>query len=65
MRPRDELRLGRSSHNTGMGSVALGGEVRFPGQYNMIRGEHLADLLKRAGGLTDVAYPYGAIYLRS
>jgi protein involved in polysaccharide export with SLBB domain len=64
IRPRDELRFREVFTNTGLGSVTLGGEVRFPGQYKIIRGEHLLDLLKRAGGLTDVAYPYGAIYLR-
>lgn len=64
IRPRDELRFRQIFTDTGLGSVTLGGEVRFPGEYKIIRGEHLLDLLKRAGGLTDVAYPYGAIYLR-
>ena len=64
IRPRDELRFRQVFSNAGLGSVTLGGEVRFPGEYKIIRGEHLLDLLKRAGGLTDVAYPYGAIYLR-
>ncbi len=64
IRPRDELRFRQVFTDTGVGSVTLGGEVRFPGEYKIIRGEHLLDLLKRAGGLTDVAYPYGAIYLR-
>jgi protein involved in polysaccharide export with SLBB domain len=64
IRPRDELRFRQVFTDAGLGSVTLGGEVRFPGEYKIIRGEHLLDLLKRAGGLTDVAYPYGAIYLR-
>ena len=29
-----------------------------------MRGEHLSDLLQRAGGLTDQAYPYGTVFLR-
>jgi polysaccharide export outer membrane protein len=64
IRPRDELRFRQVFTDAGLGTVTLGGEVRFPGEYKIIRGEHLLDLLKRAGGLTDVAYPYGAIYLR-
>lgn len=62
--PRDELRFHEVFTDTGLGSVTLEGEVRFPGQYKIIRGEHLSDLLKRAGGLTDVSYPYGTIFLR-
>ena len=64
IRPRDELRFREVFTDAGSGSVTLGGEVRFPGQYKILRGEHLLELLKRAGGLTDVAYPYGVIYLR-
>ena len=64
VRPRDELRFRQVFTDTGVGSITLEGEVRFPGEYRIIRGEHLLDLLKRAGGLTDVAYPYGTIYLR-
>lgn len=64
VKPRDEFRFREVFADTGLGSVTLEGEVRFPGTYQIIRGEHLLDLLKRAGGLTDVAYPYGTIYLR-
>jgi polysaccharide biosynthesis/export protein len=64
VRPHDELRFRQVFTDAGIGSVTVEGQVRFPGEYRIIRGEHLLDLLKRAGGLTDVAYPYGAIYLR-
>jgi len=64
VQPHDELRFHEVFTDTGVGSVTLEGEVRFPGQYKILRGEHLADLLKRAGGLTDVAYPYGTVFLR-
>lgn len=46
------------------GVVRLYGEVRFPGAYSIIRGERLSDVLRRAGGLTDQAYPYGAVLTR-
>ena len=45
-------------------SVTLEGEVKFPGQYQVLRGETLSHLLQRAGGFTDYAFPEGAIFLR-
>ena len=45
-------------------SVTLEGEVKYPGQYQVLRGETLSELLKRAGGLTEYAFPQGAIFLR-
>ena len=45
-------------------SVTLEGEVRFPGEYRIRRGETLQQLLERAGSLTEAAFPEGAIFLR-
>ncbi len=45
-------------------SVSLSGEVRFPGVYNISRGETLSQVIKRAGGLTDLAYTKAAIFTR-
>jgi protein involved in polysaccharide export with SLBB domain len=45
-------------------SVIVEGEVRFPGEYQILRGETLSDLMERAGGLTTEAFPEGAIFLR-
>jgi protein involved in polysaccharide export with SLBB domain len=45
-------------------SVSLSGEVRFPGNYQILQGETLSQLLERAGGLTENAFPQGAIFLR-
>lgn len=64
IKPHDEFRFRQVFTDVGEGRVTLEGEVRFPGQYKIIRGERLEDLLQRAGGLTDVAYPYGTVYLR-
>ncbi len=44
--------------------VTLEGEVRFPGTYPVARGETLADLVARAGGLTKYAFPSGATFTR-
>ncbi|NNF51527.1 MAG: hypothetical protein HKN59_03720 [Gammaproteobacteria bacterium] len=40
------------------------GEVNFPGQYTLSEGETLRSVLLRAGGLTDIAFPEGAIFVR-
>ncbi len=46
------------------GQVSVSGQVRYPGAFNITRGERLSSLLERAGGLTDQAYPYGAVFTR-
>ncbi len=46
------------------GVVEVAGEVRFPGKYPIHQGETLHSLLERAGGFTDVAFPYGAVFVR-
>jgi polysaccharide biosynthesis/export protein len=45
-------------------SVTLAGEVRFPGRYDIKRGETLMSVLARAGGLTEYAFPEGSIFTR-
>ncbi len=64
VRPRDEFRVHEVYADAGIGSVTLQGELRYAGTYRITRGEHLSKLLVQAGGLTDVAYPYGTIFLR-
>lgn len=64
VRPKDSYRFPEAMVRLLSGAVTLKGEVRRPGVYNVVRGERLSDLLVRAGGLTEVAYPYGAVFLR-
>jgi protein involved in polysaccharide export with SLBB domain len=45
-------------------SVTLDGEVKFPGEYRVRRGESLRQVLDRAGGLTEESFPQGAIFIR-
>jgi polysaccharide export outer membrane protein len=45
-------------------SVTLTGEVRFPGRYDIKRGETLVSVLARAGGLTEFAFPEGSVFTR-
>ncbi len=63
VRPRDHYRFPQAAVAM-VGSITLKGEVRRPGVYTIVRGERLSELLVRAGGLTSVAYPYGAVFLR-
>ena len=45
-------------------AVTLEGEVRFPGEYRIRKGESISDVLERAGGLTVAAFSKGAIFTR-
>jgi len=60
----DNLRVSTIPQWDTLWSVRLDGEVRFPGQYRIRKGETLRQVLQRAGGLTDAAFPEGAIFLR-
>ncbi len=46
------------------GAVLLSGEFVQPGVYTIRKGEKLSSLIARAGGITEQAYPYGAIFSR-
>jgi polysaccharide biosynthesis/export protein len=46
------------------GSIFLSGEFARAGKYDITRGEKLSEVIKRAGGLTAQAYPYGAVFTR-
>jgi protein involved in polysaccharide export with SLBB domain len=45
-------------------SVTITGEVVHPGSYGITEGEHLSEVLRRAGGFTANAYPYAAVLER-
>lgn len=47
------------------GTISVTGQVRSPGTYGLVPSEHLSEALMRAGGLTEWAYPYGAVFLRA
>lgn len=44
--------------------VRIEGEVQFPGEYPIRRGESLRSVLERAGGLTGFAAPRAAVFVR-
>jgi protein involved in polysaccharide export with SLBB domain len=64
VKPHDSFRFNEVFTDVNVGSATVQGEVRFTGNYKLTRGEHLSDLLARAGGLTNSAYPYGTVFLR-
>lgn len=43
-------------------TASISGAVYKPGSYTMAAGETIQDLVKKAGGFTDNAYPFGAVY---
>ena len=47
-----------------MGTVLLSGEFNRPGVYTISKGESILDVIERAGGLSDQAYPFGAVFTR-
>ncbi len=62
--PHDRLVIRRIPKWDEEGVIQITGEVKFPGTYPIARGEKLSDVIKRAGGLTDQAYPKAAVFLR-
>lgn len=64
VKPFDRVRFNAVFSDRDSGDVSIFGEVQFPGGYEILRGEHLSSVLKRAGGFTGAAYPAGAIFLR-
>lgn len=64
LKEHDNLRISAIPQWDALWSVSLDGEVRFPGEYRIRQGETLRQVLQRAGGLTDAAFPEGAIFLR-
>jgi protein involved in polysaccharide export with SLBB domain len=62
LRPRDQIRVYSAYRETE--AISLSGEIVRPGTFEIQSGERLSDLLRRAGGFTAEAYPYGAVFKR-
>lgn len=43
-------------------TASISGAVYKPGKYTMAAGETIEDLINKAGGFTENAYPFGAVY---
>jgi protein involved in polysaccharide export with SLBB domain len=46
------------------GAINVSGEVLHPGRYGIQEGDRLSSILKRTGGFSPEAYPYGAVLER-
>lgn len=61
----DTVRVNQKFHKIADQSVTLFGEVKHPGQYDLMPGDTLAKLIERAGGLSEQAYADGTIFSRA
>jgi polysaccharide export outer membrane protein len=64
LRPYDFLVIKKTPQWETPGTITLAGELRHPGRFPIHHGETLSSALKRAGGLTDIAFDEGAIFIR-
>jgi protein involved in polysaccharide export with SLBB domain len=64
LRSLDTVRVRQVFGDRESGTVTIVGQVKYPGSFDILRNERLSSIINRAGGLTDEAYPYGAVYTR-
>jgi polysaccharide export outer membrane protein len=64
LKPYDLLVIKKTPQWETPGIIELAGELRHPGSYPIRRGETLSSILRRAGGLTDLASDDGAVFTR-
>lgn len=65
LRPGDVLTIHQLTGWQDIGaSIIVEGEVAHPGSYSFQAGEHLNEILRRAGGFLPDAYPEGAVLTR-
>lgn len=61
----DSVRVNQRFKKITEKSVLIIGEVQNPGRYDLLPGDRMSDLMTRAGGFTEQAYPSGAIFSRA
>ena len=64
LQPYDEVTIKKIPDWNERKIVKIEGEVKYPGSYTIKKGDTLYDLIKRAGGFSDDAYLYGAVFTR-
>ncbi len=64
LKSRDVLTIRIKPEWNEVSKVIVKGEVKFPGTYVIRQGETLKQVINRAGGLTEMAYAKGAIFMR-
>jgi len=53
-----------SSTNIEPSNVLVAGEFLYPGYYDISSGETILEIIEKAGGLTEEAYPEGSVFTR-
>lgn len=64
LRARDKVNIFERPEWRDTVAVEVTGEVRFPGTYTVVRGTGFKELINRAGGFTEFAFPEGAVFSR-
>jgi protein involved in polysaccharide export with SLBB domain len=64
LQPFDHLVIKEMPEWSEQESMLILGEVRFPGEYPIRRGETLRSVIERAGGLTELAFKEGSVFTR-
>ncbi len=64
IQPHDEINIKRIPYWNDRKFIILKGEVKFPGSYIIHSGEKLSSVIERAGGYTNEAFLYGAVFTR-
>jgi len=64
LNPRDKLSIYVTPEYQEQLAIEVSGEVRFPGSYEFKRGETLAQVIRRAGGFTDLAHVEASVFTR-
>jgi len=64
IQPHDEIQIKRIPHWNEKKTITVTGEVKFPGTYVIHSGEKLSSVIERAGGYTQEAFLYGAVFTR-
>jgi polysaccharide biosynthesis/export protein len=65
LQPYDAVLIKRQTNWQLQQTVAVDGEVNYPGAYSLIKStEKLSEIIRRAGGLTGAAYAQGIVFIR-
>lgn len=60
----DTIRVNQKFRKTDEKTVLIIGEVLHPGEYDILAGDKVSNLIERAGGITEQGYPEGSIFSR-
>jgi len=64
LQPYDIVIIKQNPKWADINAVVIEGNVRFPGVYPIQPGEKMTQVLERAGGLSELAYPEAAVFTR-